>query len=51
MQGHLDSISDSKKNLTSQGYDVSLALTKKDDDHATGSLMGMFDALADRVKK
>jgi hypothetical protein len=37
--------------FTAQGYDVSLVLTKKDDDHATGSLMGMFDALADRIKK
>jgi hypothetical protein len=37
--------------FNAQGYDVNLALTKKDDDHATGSLMGMFDALADRVKK
>lgn len=37
--------------FSTQGYDVNLVLTKKDDDHATGSLMGMFDALADRVKK
>lgn len=37
--------------FTAQGYDVSLLLTKKDDDHATGSLMGMFDALAERIKK
>jgi hypothetical protein len=37
--------------FSAQGYDVSLTLKKKDDDHATGSLMGMFDALADRVKK
>ena len=37
--------------FTAQGYDVSLVLTKKDDDHATGSLMGMFDAVADRIKK
>ena len=37
--------------FTAQGYDVSLTLAKKDDDHATGSLMGMFDAVADRVKK
>jgi hypothetical protein len=37
--------------FTAQGYDVSLTLKKKDDDHATGSLMGMFDAVADRVKK
>jgi hypothetical protein len=37
--------------FTAQGYDVSLTLAKKDDDHATGSLMGMFDAVADRIKK
>ena len=37
--------------FTAQGYDVSLVLTKKDDDHATGSLMGMFDAVAARIKQ
>lgn len=37
--------------FTAQGYDVNLALTKKDDDHATGSMMGMFDADADRIKQ
>jgi hypothetical protein len=37
--------------FTAQGYDVSLLLTKKDDDHATGSLMGMFDADAVRLKE
>ena len=37
--------------FTAQGYDVNLLLTKKDDDHVTGSLMGMFDAEADRIKK
>jgi hypothetical protein len=37
--------------FNAQGYDVSLLLKKKDEDHATGSLMGMFDADADRVKK
>jgi hypothetical protein len=36
--------------FTTQGYDVNIALTKKDDDHATGSLMGMFDTEADRIK-
>ena len=34
-----------------QNYDVNLLLTKKDDDHATGSLMGMFDASAIRLKE
>lgn len=32
------------------GYDVTLDLTKKDDDNATGSLMGMFEAEGERVK-
>jgi hypothetical protein len=36
--------------FSAQGYDVSLLLAKKDDDHATGSLMGMFDANAIRMK-
>jgi hypothetical protein len=31
-------------------HDVSLELTKKDEDHAFGSAMGMFDAEAERVK-
>ena len=37
--------------FTIQSYDVNIVLTKKDDDHATGSLLDMFDALADRIKK
>jgi len=37
--------------FSAQGYDVSLLLAKKDDDHATGSLMGMFDATAVRLKE
>ena len=37
--------------FTAQGYDVNLVMTKKDDDHVTGSLMGMFDAEGERVKK
>jgi len=36
--------------FTTQGYDVNLLLTKKDDDHVTGSLMSMFDAEGDRIK-
>jgi hypothetical protein len=36
--------------FSAQGYDVNLLLTKKDDDHVTGNLMGMFDAEGDRVK-
>ena len=37
-------------NFTTNGYDVNLELTKKDEDHVTGSLMGMFDAEGERVK-
>ena len=37
--------------FSAQGYDVSLLLTKKDDDHAAGSLMGMFEANAIRLKE
>lgn len=36
--------------FTAQSYDVNLLMTKKDDDHVTGSMMGMFDAEGDRVK-
>jgi hypothetical protein len=36
--------------FTAQGYDVNLILTKKDDDHTTGSLMSMFNAEGERVK-
>ena len=36
--------------FTTSGYDVNLVMDKKDDDHITGSLMGMFDAEGDRVK-
>jgi hypothetical protein len=37
--------------FTAQGYDVNLVLKKKDDDHVTGSLMGMFEAEGERVKE
>ena len=37
--------------FTAQGYDVNLLLTRKDEDHVTGSLMGMFDAEGQRVKE
>lgn len=33
------------------GYDLAPELTKKDDDHITGNLMGMFEVEGDRVKK
>ncbi|CAN5695666.1 hypothetical protein BH10BAC2_BH10BAC2_14420 [soil metagenome] len=36
--------------FTTQGYDVNLLMTKKDDDHTTGSLMSMFDAEGERIK-
>ena len=36
--------------FNTQGYDVNLEMTKKDDDHFTGSMMGMFDAEGERVK-
>lgn len=37
--------------FTVKGYDVSLVLEKKDDDHVAGSLMGMFEVTGERVKK
>jgi hypothetical protein len=37
--------------FSTQGYDLTMLLAKKDDDHATGSLMGMFDATAARLKE
>jgi hypothetical protein len=37
--------------FSAQGYDVSLLLAKKDDDHASGSLMSMFDAVGTRIKE
>ena len=36
--------------FTTQGYDVYLVMTKKDDDHVTGSMMDMFDSEGERVK-
>lgn len=36
--------------FSAQGYDVNLLMNKKDEDHITGSLMGMFDAEGERVK-
>jgi hypothetical protein len=37
--------------FNTQGYDINVNLKKKDEDHAAGSLMGMFDTVADRVKQ
>ena len=36
--------------FNTQGYDVNLAMNKKDEDHITGSLMSMFDAEGERLK-
>lgn len=36
--------------FTAQGYDVTLDLTKVDDDNLKGTLMNMFDAKAKRLK-
>ena len=36
--------------FTTQGYDVNLVMDKKDEDHTTGSLLGMFDAEGERIK-
>lgn len=36
--------------FVAQGYDVNLVMNKKDEDHITGSMMGMFEAEGDRVK-
>jgi hypothetical protein len=37
--------------FTAQGYDVDLVMNKKDIDHITGSLMSMFEAEGERIKK
>ena len=36
--------------FNAQGYDVSLVLNRKDEDHVTGSLLNMFDAEGERIK-
>lgn len=36
--------------FTIQQYDLSLVLSKKDEDNVTGSLMGMFESTGVRVK-
>ena len=36
---------------TAFGNDVSIVLTKKDEDHVTGRAMGMFDAKGERIKQ
>jgi hypothetical protein len=36
--------------FVAQGYDVTLYMEKKDEDHVTGNMLNMFDAVGDRVK-
>ena len=36
--------------FNAEGYDVNVVMNKKDEDHVTGNLMGMFDAEGERVK-
>ncbi|HUS03318.1 MAG TPA: hypothetical protein VMY77_16375 [Chitinophagaceae bacterium] len=36
--------------FTAKGYDLNLLLKKKDDEHVTGNLLGMFEAEGERVK-
>ena len=36
---------------SSMGNDVSVVLTKKDQDHVTGKAMGTFDAAGERIKQ
>lgn len=51
----INSVDEQGKNITvafsAQGYDVTVTLTPVDDDHVSGSLMGMFDAKGVRVKE
>ena len=37
--------------FVAQGYDVSVALIKKDENHVTGSLLAMFDIEGERVRE
>jgi len=37
--------------FNAQGYHVNLEMDKKDEDHVTGSVMGMFDAEGERMKQ
>ena len=39
-----------KMTFSVMGYDITISITKKDDNTATGSLMDMFDVVAVRVK-
>jgi hypothetical protein len=48
-------IDETEKSVTlyfnTNGYDVNLTMEKKDEDHVTGNVMGMFDAKGERVKE
>lgn len=35
---------------SAEGFDVNIEMNKKDEDHITGSVMGMFDVEGDRIK-
>lgn len=37
--------------FSAAGYDLSLTLAKKDEDHVTGSIMAMFEAEGEKVKE
>lgn len=37
--------------FSAMGYDLYLEMTRKDDDHMVGNLVGMFEAEAERVKE
>jgi len=39
-----------KMSFSVMGYDITITITKKDENTATGSLMDMFDVVAVRVK-
>ena len=51
----ITSVEETEKSITvyftTQGYDVNLELSKKDEDHVTASLMGMFDGKGVRIKE
>ena len=38
-------------NFTAQGYDVTMNMEKKDEDHIAGNMMGMFDCTGVRIKE
>jgi hypothetical protein len=37
--------------FSAMGYDLYLEMTRKDDDHMTGNLVGMFEAEATRIRE